>query len=70
MLLGVFAAAVLVAQRPTFWVGLALAAWAQAWPKIWEYVSRRNSPEIEAEMQKCLRRGGEWDNFRKRCKYK
>lgn len=67
LLLGVGAAAFLVAQRPTFWVGLGLAIWAKAWPFVVEYVTRRNSPEVEAKMQECLRRGGKWDNFRKKC---
>ena len=70
MILGVGAAAFLVAQRPTFWVGLAIAAWSRAWPLIWMYVSKRNSPEIEAKMQECIRRGGEWDNFKKKCREK
>jgi hypothetical protein len=27
-------------------------------------------PALEEEMRRCIRRGGEWDNFRKKCKDK
>lgn len=58
----------LAARNPAFWYGLVSAALSAALPKIAEYVARRNTPDIEAKMQECIRRGGEWDNFRKRCK--
>ena len=68
VLIGVGAAGFLVAQRPSFWYGLAAHAIKEALPVILTYVAKRNPPNIEKEMQECLRRGGEWDNFRKRCK--
>jgi hypothetical protein len=68
ILLGLGAGAYLVAQRPAFWIEFGRRLIASAWPAVWKYVSKRMSPELEAEMHKCIRRGGEWDNFRKRCR--
>ena len=68
LLLGIGAGGYLVAQRPAFWYGLVSAAFAAALPRIAEYILRRNPPDIEAKMRECIRRGGEWDNFNKRCK--
>jgi hypothetical protein len=68
LILGVGVGGFLAARNPVFWIGFGKALAAAALPKIKEIVLKRNSPEIEAQMQACLRRGGEWDNFRKRCK--
>lgn len=70
ILLGLGAGAYLVAQRPAFWIEFGSRLLASVWPVVWKYVSKRNSPEIEAKMHECHRRGGEWDNFRKKCRYK
>lgn len=67
LLVGVGAGGFLVAQRPSFWLGLASAAIRPLLPLIKDYVLRRNSPDVEKAMQDCIRRGGKWDNFRKRC---
>lgn len=64
VLIGVGAAGFLVAQRPSFWWGLGVVAFKAALP----YLLKRMPPEKEREMQECLRRGGEWDYIRKRCK--
>lgn len=68
VLIGVGAAGFLVAQRPSFWWGLGVVAFRAALPKILTYVMKRNPPEVEEQMRKCHQMGGEWDNFRKRCK--
>ena len=68
ILLGLGAGAYMVAQRPAFWIEFGSRSLTALWPYIWRYISRRNSAEIEAEMQECYRRGGTWDNFRKKCK--
>lgn len=60
----------LVARKPTFWVALGSALAAAAWPKIVEYILKRNTPTVEKQMAECVRRGGEWDNFRKKCRFK
>lgn len=39
-------------------------------PKITEWLAKRNTPEVEKEMAECVRRGGEWDNFNKKCRYR
>jgi len=68
LLLGVGAGGYLVAQRPTFWLGLGGVLLTKAWPYLSAYVMRRNSAEIERQMADCVRRGGEWDNAKKRCR--
>lgn len=67
---GLTAAAFLVGQRPAFWVGAVIFAFKRAWPYIKAYVTMRDPPEIEALKAECTRRGGEWDNFKKRCRDK
>ena len=62
--------AFLAARNPAFWISLGSQFIAKMLPDIREYVSKRNTPEVESEMQKCVRRGGEWDNFRKKCRFK
>jgi hypothetical protein len=64
LLIGIGAGGFLVAQRPSFWLGLGIAMLKAAWP----YLSRRMSAEQEQEWRDCQRRGGEWDHHRKRCK--
>ena len=68
LLLGVGAGGFLVAQRPTFWVGIGGVLLQRAWPYIRAYVTRRNTAEVEQQMADCVRRGGEWDNWKKRCR--
>lgn len=68
VVIGLVAGGYIAAQRPSFWVEFVGRVFAALRPLIWEYVSKRNSPEIEARMHDCIRRGGEWDNFRKKCK--
>ena len=64
LLIGVGAGGYLVAQRPTFWWGLGVIAFKAAWP----FLSKRMTPEQENAFQDCVRRGGEWDFQRKRCR--
>ena len=68
-LFGVAALAVWFAfHSPSFVAGLSALAAAAAANAIVTKVKTRNSPEVEARMHDCLRRGGQWDNFRKRCR--
>ena len=64
LLVGVGAGGYLVAQRPTFWVGLGVAVFKSLLPLL----AKRMTAEEEKAYQDCVRRGGEWDPFRKRCK--
>jgi hypothetical protein len=64
LLVGVGAGGYLVAQRPTFWVGLGVAVFKSLLP----HLAKRMTAEEEKAYQDCVRRGGEWDPFRKRCK--
>lgn len=66
LVLGLAAGGFMVARSPTFWIGFAV----EVFKRILPVLAKRNTPEIEAEMQACLRRGGEWDNARKRCRQK
>jgi hypothetical protein len=59
-----------VARSPAFWIGLGKQIIALALPDILEYLKARNTPEVEADMAKCVRMGGEWDNFNKKCRFK
>jgi hypothetical protein len=70
ILLGLGAGAYMVAQRPAFWIEFGSRSLTALWPYVLKYVTKRMSPEYEQRMQECLRRGGEWDNFRKKCRYK
>jgi len=76
VLLGLGAGAFLVAQRPAFWVDLVARVLKALWPLILKtipiigkWLTKRNTPEIEIEMRECVRRGGEWDNFNKKCRF-
>ena len=64
LLIGIGAGGYLVARRPTFWAGLVVVAFKAAWP----FLSKRMTPEQEKAFQDCVRRGGEWDFQRKRCR--
>ena len=69
VILGVAAFAVYRAfQSPDFVAGLTVLALAAATKAIVPVITRRNPPEIEQRMAECVRRGGTWDNFRKRCR--
>jgi hypothetical protein len=64
LLLGVGAGGYLVAQRPTFWVGLGIAVFKSLLPLL----AKRMTAEQEQAFHDCVRRGGEWDHIRKRCR--
>ena len=68
LFIGIAAGGYLVAQRPTFWLGLGSVLLTKAWPYVAAYVTKRNTPEDEQAMADCVRGGGEWDNWRKRCR--
>ncbi len=66
--LGLVAGAFIFARRPSFWIEFGVRVFRAVKPAVMEYLLRRNTPEVEARMHDCLRRGGTWDNFRKRCR--
>lgn len=68
LFVGLGGGAFLVAQRPSFWIGLGKAVVTAALPAIVKVVSKRMTPEQEKALQDCRRRGGEWDHIRKKCK--
>lgn len=68
VLLGVGAAGFLVAQRPSFWVGISTVALQAAFKALLPRLAKRMTPEQEKAYHDCVRRGGEWDYHRKRCK--
>ena len=68
LLIGIGAGGFIVAQSPTFWLGLIRAAVQPVLPLLLALVAKRMTPEKEQEWRDCLRRGGEWDHHRKRCK--
>lgn len=68
LLIGIGAGGFLVSQRPSFWAGLALIIIKSASPYVIRYVTKPMSPEEMQRFHDCVRRGGEWDHARKRCK--
>jgi hypothetical protein len=68
LLIGIGAGGFLVAQRPSFWIGLVTAVARPVLPLLVALVAKRMPPEKEQEWRDCIRRGGEWDHHRKRCK--
>ncbi len=64
VLLGLGAGVVLFAQRPSFWIEFGVRLGLRLWPLL----IKRMSPEKEKEWRDCIRRGGEWDHHRKKCK--
>lgn len=58
------------ARSPAFWIELGRQFIAKMLPDIREYFGRRNPEDIEAKMAQCVRMGGEWDNFNKKCRFK
>lgn len=71
VLAGLFAGAVLVAQRPQFWLGMFLAILRKLKPQLIAaliFLTKRMPPEQEKAWRDCIKRGGEWDHVRKRCK--
>ncbi len=64
VLLGLGAGVVLFAQRPSFWIEFGVRLGQRLWPLL----IKRMSPEKEKEWRDCIRRGGEWDHRRKKCK--
>lgn len=58
------------ARNPAFWVALVTRFVAKMLPDIREYFAKRNPKEVEARMARCVRMGGEWDNFNKKCRFK
>lgn len=67
LVLGVAAGTALVVRNPAWWVGLGHAVVKAVTPAIVAYLIKRNPPEVEKAMQDCIRRGGRWNNFKKRC---
>jgi hypothetical protein len=63
LLLGIGAGGFLVAQRPTFWLGMLTAVVKELLPVI----LRRMTPAEEAAWRECQRRNGKWNHSKKRC---
>lgn len=68
-LFGVAAIAIWTAfKNPVFVAGLATVILNSVAEAILPTLSKRMTPEQEKAFQDCLKRGGEWDNFNKRCR--
>lgn len=65
--LGLMAGAFIFARRPSFWIEFGTQIFAKLLPVVWRFVSKRMDPETERRWRECERRGGKWDNVRKRC---
>ena len=65
---GLGAGAFLVAQRPAFWIEFGARLLKALLPRVVTYLTKRMPPEQEEDMRRCIRSGGTWDNFRKKCR--
>jgi hypothetical protein len=54
-------------QSPSVLAGLSAIAARVVANAIVTKVTKRNTPDIEKRMQDCYRRGGKWNNAKKRC---
>lgn len=68
VVLGLLAGGYIAAQRPAFWAEFGVRIAAVLLPALTRYVSKRMTPDEERAFQQCVRRGGEWDHMRKRCR--
>lgn len=57
-------------KNPAFVAGIATIMAKAAAEAILPTIAKRMTPEQEKAFQDCQRRGGEWDNFKKRCRQK
>lgn len=76
LLAGVFCGGFLLVSKGDLLTVYATKALQALWPQflkvvpaITAWLAKRNTPEVEAAMRECVRRGGEWDNFNKKCKF-
>lgn len=67
--LGLAAGAYIAAQRPAFWMEFGARAIRAITPALWAWLSKRMPPDDERAFRDCVRRGGEWDHIRRRCKH-
>lgn len=66
--IGLLIGAVLVGKRASFWAEFVVRLSKVLGPLVWAYLTKRMTAEQEDAKNACLRSGGKWDNFRKRCR--
>lgn len=66
LVLGAFAGATLLFRSPNVYIDFATLAFEKLRPVIVSYALKRMTPEEEKQYREALRRGQEWDPFRKR----
>lgn len=57
-------------RSPEFVLGLVSVMLVAVYKAIGPHLAKRMSPEQEKAYHDCLKSGGNWDNFRKRCRDK
>ena len=67
VLVGAASGTALVVRSPAFWAEIGAAALKASFPAIQAYMTKRMTPELEKAWRDCEKRGGKWNNFRKRC---
>ena len=55
-----------ILRDPLFWADVVKEIFKVLLPAFLFYF-KRNTPEVEDRMLKCIRSGGKWNNFKKRC---
>ena len=68
VVLGLGTGALLVAQRPSFWIEFGSRLAGALLPLAWRYVSKRMPPEEEAAWHQAERRGQGVEWVKKRCR--
>ena len=68
VMIGLLAGGYIAAQRPSFWIEFGARLLKSLAPSLLAFLAKRMHPEKEKEWRDCMRRGGEWDHIRKRCK--
>lgn len=63
-----------IKNNPLLLVGIVSNIWVQLKPIIITKILpliiayfARNTPDVEKQMADCVRKGGRWDNFKKKC---
>lgn len=64
LVIGLAVGTYFVARSPVFWVEMITHVVRGLVP----ILSKRMPPEQEAAWRDCIRRGGEWDHIKRRCK--
>jgi hypothetical protein len=67
VLIGIGGASFMVFRSPAFWGDVISEIATKAWPEIVKVFTKRMDPETEKAWRDCQRRGGKWNQHKRRC---